>query len=272
VTYRRWDAKTVGDWIECLDGAAAVVNLVGRSVDCRKTPEQKREIVDSRVNSCRVLGEAMRHIAFPPPIWVQTGTAHIVGDPIPEDTICDDETPPGEGFAPQVGIAWEKAFHDALLPDQRGVVYRISFVLGNGGGALSRLALLTKLGLGGTVGSGKQWISWIHIDDMTRLFITAIDDERYRGTFMATAPEPVTNREFMRAMRRAYRRPWSPPAPGFAVRIASRWILRTDAELALLGRRCIPRRLMQCHAFRFKFPALSLALVNLAGKGQRILV
>lgn len=268
VRWRQWDAQTVGDWAACLDGAAALVNLVGRSVDCRKTPQNQRVILASRVASCRALGEAMRSRAQPPPVWVQSATAHIVGDPQPEDTICDESTPPGplEEMAPRVGVAWEQAFGEAKLPEQRGVVLRISFVLGAGGGAMARLSRLTRLGLGGTVGSGKQWISWLHQDDLNRLIRTAIEDERYAGVYMTTAPEPVTNRAFMRAMRRAYRRPWSPPAPAFAIRLACRFALDTDPELALLGRRCVPTRLLEEHGFTFRYPTIDEALRDLVAR------
>jgi uncharacterized protein len=264
-TWRPWDAKTLGEWADALDGADALVNLVGRSVDCRKTEANKREILESRVDSCRVLGEALRAINNPPPVWIQSATAHIIGDPEPRDRIGDESTPPGpmHEMAPYVGVQWEKAFKEAKLPNQRGVVMRISFVLGPGGGPYKRLATLTKFGLGGTVGHGTQWISWIHQDDLNRLIIAAMEDESYEGVYMVTAPEPVTNREFMRAMRRAYHRPWSPPAPTLGVKLACRFLLNTDPELALLGRRCVPARLLREHQFEFHFATIDAALRDL---------
>ncbi len=267
--WRTWDARTPGDWVGCLDGAAAVVNLVGRSVDCRKTEANKREILESRVESCRALGQAMRAVRRPPPVWIQSATAHIVGDPEPRDTICDEATAPGpmHEMAPSVGVAWEHAFAQAKLPSQRGVALRISFVLGRDGGALRRLRAVTRLGLGGTVGRGDQWISWIHEDDLHRIVLAALDDDRYVGTYMVTAPHPVTNRHFMRAMRRAYRRPWSPPAPALGVRLACRLLLNTDPELALRGRRCVPTRLLQEHGFAFAHPTIDAALADLARPG-----
>jgi uncharacterized protein (TIGR01777 family) len=260
-----WDAESLGEWSACLEGAAAVVNFVGRSVDCRKTEENKRVILESRVKSCQVLGQAMTAVRRPPPVWIQSATAHIVGDPEPQDTICDEATPPGplDEMAPRVGVAWERAFTAAKLAEQRGVVLRISFVLGPQGGAMSRLKKITKLGLGGTVGSGKQWISWIHLDDLNRLILSAIEDESFSGVYMVTAPEPVTNRQFMRAMRTAYGRPWCPPAPAIGVRLACRFLLNTDPELALLGRRCHPNRLLKEHDFEFLYPTLEQALENL---------
>lgn len=264
--WRQWDAQTLaGGWADCLDGASAIVNLVGRSVDCRKTAHNKRIILESRVNSCLAIGAALRAVDRPPPVWIQSATAHIVGDPVPLDTICDESTPPGpmHEMAPFVGVKWEQAFHDAKLPQQRGVIMRISFVLGAGGGPFRRLSTLTRRGLGGTVGSGKQWISWIHQHDLNRLIISAIGDAAYRGVYMVASPNPVTNREFMRALRRAYGMPWSPPAPAIGVKLACRLLLDTDPELALLGRRCAPTRLIKEHGFRFEFPTIEAALQDL---------
>ena len=270
IAWRRWDARTLGDWAEAVEDATAIVNFVGRSVDCRKTPERKRIILESRTESCRVIGEAVRRAGHPPPVWVQPATAHIVGDPIPQDTICDETTPPGpqDEMAPHVGVAWEKAFQAAKRPEQRGVILRISFVLGPRGGAMDRLRTLTRLGLGGTVGSGRQWISWIHQHDLNRLILRAIDDATFEGVYMATAPEPVTNRTFMREMRRAYRRPWSPPAPAIGVRLACRFLLDTDPELALLGRRCVPARLQEEHDFAFHYPTIRAALEDVRKREQ----
>jgi uncharacterized protein (TIGR01777 family) len=260
LTWRAWDNRTVSAWKDDLDGAAAVVNLVGRSVDCRKTPAQRAEILNSRLDSVRVLGEAMRAIDRPPPVWIQSGSAHIHGDPIPENTLIEDGSPIGTGFAPEVCTQWEVAYHDAKLPEQRGVILRTSFVLGPHGGAMDRLIRLTKLGLGGRIGSGRQYISWIHVHDMDRLIHACIEDESYEGTYIVTAPDPVTNARFMQLMRTVWNRPWSPPAPAFAVKIGARWLLNTDPELALLGRRCMPTRLLQETDFEFAFPDLEPAL------------
>lgn len=265
-SWRTWDGRTLNDWSTCLSGAAAVMNLVGRSVDCRKTPENVRAILESRVDSCRALGKAMRAVDRPPPVWIQSATAHIVGDPVPKATVCDESTPPGplNEMAPFVGVEWEQAFHEAKLPDQRGVILRISFVLGAEGGAMDRLKKLTRLGLGGTVGRGDQWISWIHQGDLNRFILAAIENSTYTGTYMLTAPQPVTNREFMRAMRHAFHRPWSPPAPALAVRLACRFLLSTDPELALKGRRCVPTRIDNETEFQFQFPTLAQALEDLS--------
>lgn len=265
VAWVSWDAKTLGPWAETLDGARALINFVGRSVDCRKTEENRRDILASRVDSCLVLGLALRAVEHPPPVWIQSSTAHIVGDPVPLDTVCDEATPAGPQaeLAPSVAVKWEEAFEAARLPAQRGVALRISFVLGPDGGALRRLHTVTKWGLGGTVGSGRQWVSWIHQHDLNRIICAAVDDERFRGAYMVTSPNPVTNRVFMRALRRAHRRPWSPPAPALAVRLAARFFMDTDPDLPLKGRRCVPTRLLDEHDFVFRHPQVGDALRDL---------
>lgn len=263
-TFVPWDARSPGGWTDCLDGATGLVNLVGRTVDCVKTPDHCDEILRSRVEATRVLGIACRSVAAPPPVWVQMSTAHIYGDP--PTAWCDEESPFGYGLAPTVGRAWEEAFAAAILPGQRGVVLRTSFVIGRdrgaGRGALGKLAPLARLGLGGTVGSGRQGISWIHEQDMNRLFERGLEDASMRGAYVASAPRPVSNREFMRELRRAVPWPKLPLAlPAFAwmVRIAAPLVLRTDPEIALYGRYVTSRRLEE-EGFRFEHPTLPAAL------------
>ncbi|HMP80405.1 MAG TPA: NAD-dependent epimerase/dehydratase family protein [Pirellulaceae bacterium] len=183
-----WDARTVGDWCQSLDGAHALVNLTGRSVNCIKSPDHQDEILRSRVESTRVLGQALRQCLSPPPVWGQMSTAHIYGDP--PAVICTDESETGVGFAPEVGRAWERAFADSILPGQRGVVLRTSFVVGRdqgaGGGALATLKLIARLGLGGRVGQGTQGISWIHETDLNRVVAQAITDPSMSGVYVAS--------------------------------------------------------------------------------------
>ncbi len=212
-----WDARTLGDWAVHLEGATAIVNLVGRTVDCVKTPGHCDEILRSRVEGTKLLGEAMRNAKAPPQVWVQMSTAHIYGDP--PETVCDEDAAFGYGLAPFVGRAWENAFACAVLPQMRQVVLRTSFVLGRYGGALTRLAELARWGLGGTVGHGRQGISWIHEQDMNRLFVRAITDDAMQGAYLATAPQPVSNADFMRELRRALGMPIGLPAKSWMVRL-----------------------------------------------------
>lgn len=255
-----WDARTPGAWISEIDGATGLVNLVGRTVDCIKTPDHCDEILRSRVEATRVLGVAVRAAARPPGVWVQMSTAHIYGDP--PEVVCDEDSPPGSGLAPTVGRAWEAAFDEAAPVSVRRVVLRTSFVLGRGGGALTKLARLARFGLGGTVGSGRQGMSWIHELDMNRLFERGLCDESMQGVYVASAPTPVSNREFMRELRRAVGMPIGLPAMAWMVRVAAPLILRTDPELALYGRYVVSRRLAE-EGFAFRFPHLADALRDL---------
>ena len=259
-----WDARTVGDWRHALNRAAGIVNLVGRSVDCIKTPDHLDEILRSRVESVNVLGAAMRTIESPPPVWVQMSTAHIYGDPPAVE--CNEESSFGYGLAPDVGRAWEDAFRSSVLPSQRGVILRTSFVIGrnrgSGGGALSRLLTLVRLGLGGTVGSGQQGMSWIHETDMNRLFERALTDDGMTGAYIASSPNPVNQQDFMRTLRRAVGMPIGLPAFTWMVRIGAPLLMHTDPELALYGRYVISKRLKE-EGFEFSFPKLTEALFNL---------
>jgi uncharacterized protein (TIGR01777 family) len=260
-----WDARSPGEWKRELDGAAGLINLVGRSVDCIKTPDHRDEILRSRVEATSVLGAAMRSISSPPPVWVQMSTAHIYGDP--PELVCDEDSAFGSGFAPFVGRAREDAFHASALPHQRKVILRTSFVIGRdsgaGCGALARLLPLVRLGLGGPIGTGKHGMSWIHETDMNRLFERALADVNMQGAYIATAPSPVSQREFMRELRRAVGMPIGLPAFRWMVRLATP-LLGTDPDLALYGRYLVSRRLREM-PFSFRFPDLAGALADLLG-------
>ena len=259
VRHIHWDARTLGPWSTEVEGAAAIINLVGRTVDCRKTEFNRRVILESRIDSIRALAAAYAACKSPPPVWVQSSTAHIYGDTATE--LLDESSPLGHGFAPTVGIAWEKAFADANLPDCRRVVLRTSFVIGRTGGALPTLARIARCFLGGRMGTGQQYMSWIHESDLQSILLRALQNPTMQGTYVVTAPTPVTNDEFMRQLRSATHRPWSPPIPTPLAPLGAR-LLRTDPELALLGRRCVPTRLIQ-EGFKFQFPELEKSLANL---------
>jgi uncharacterized protein (TIGR01777 family) len=263
VRYVNWDARTPGHWAGELDGASAIVNFVGRTVDCRKTAANKADILNSRVNSVVAIGQAMRACAKPPPVWIQSATAHIYGDT--DHEFLDESSPIGSGFAPRVGLAWEAALAEQAPPGIRTVTMRISFVLGRDGGALQTLVRLTRFGLGGAAGSGRQFISWIHETDLHRITERAIAMPTMSGTYVVTAPDPATNRDFMKALRRIVHRPWSPPVPGLVVRFGA-FFLGSDPELALLGRRCVPTRLTR-EGFAFEYPTLNESLADLLKSG-----
>ena len=261
--HAQWDGRTVGEWAKHLEGAAAVVNLAGRTVDCIKTPDHCDEILRSRVEATLTIGKALRDIAKPPPVWVQMATAHIYGDP--PEAVCDEDSPFGFGLAPIVGKAWEAAFAEAAPSKMRQVILRTSFVLGANGGAFPKMRMLARCGLGGRVGHGRQGISWIHIDDMSRLITRAIADDSMKGAYIATAPNPVSYDEFMRTLRRSVGMPIGLPAAEWMVRFGAHYLMRTDPELVLYGRYCVSRRL-EDEGFQFEFPEIQEAIGELCGK------
>ncbi|MEM6257176.1 MAG: TIGR01777 family oxidoreductase [Planctomycetota bacterium] len=255
-----WDGRSLGEWAEALNGATAVVNLAGRTVDCKKTPDHCDEILRSRVDSVHAVGEALRRCDNPPAVWVQMATAHIYGDP--PDSICDESAAIGYGLAPLVGGRWESAHEQACPPSVRSVVLRTSFVLGNTGGAFPVLKRLARFGLGGKIASGKQWVSWLHVDDMVAILLRAIRDETMRGVYNATAPQAATNRQFMRALRKAMRMPIGLPAAGWMVRLGAATVMNTDPDLVLYGRSVVPKRLLE-EGYQFKHGELDRALSDL---------
>ena len=259
VTTRLWDGRTLGPWVACLEDAAAVVNLTGKSVDCRYSAAALAEINASRVDSVHVLDAALGKCQRPPPVLVQAASTALYGDAGKRP--CAEDAPAGDGIPPETCIRWEAAVADMRSPVRR-VVLRISFVLtSDGGGALARLERITRCYLGGAIGSGRQWISWIHIDDFVRIVGRAISDPRMAGVYNVTAPDPRPNADFMRALRRALGRPWSPPTPAWAVHLGC-WLMRTEPVLALTGRRAIPQRLL-AEGFAFGHPDLDQALAAL---------
>jgi uncharacterized protein (TIGR01777 family) len=255
-----WDGATAGPWVKALEGAEAVVNLAGRNINCPHTPENLAAIKSSRVNSVHALAAALPQLTRIPRVWVQAGAVGFYGDT--GDRMCDEISPGGTGPLAGVCRDWEHAFLGLPSPRPRQVVLRIGFVLGKEGGALPVLSKLTRFFLGGTVGNGRQYISWIHLADLTRMFAAAIADD-LSGVYNAAGPAPVTNAVFMKSLRRAWHRPWSPPAPVFAVRLGCR-LMNSEPSLALISTRCVPRRFQE-RGFKFAFPDLDMALRDLRG-------
>jgi uncharacterized protein (TIGR01777 family) len=255
-----WDGEHVGEWIKCLDGAETVVNLAGRNINCRHTPENLREITESSINPVRAIAAAICHVKQPPRVWVQAGAVGFYGNC--RDQWCDETAPNGRTSLAEVCRLWEKACHAAASLHTRRVLFRIGLVLDRNGGALPMLANLTRWFLGGAAGSGKQYISWIHLADLTQMFMQAIEPENYLdGTYNAVAPNPATNAEFMRTLRHTLYRPWCPPAPVWAVKLGSR-LTQTEPSLALDGCRCVPKRFVEA-GFKFQFPDLRGALKDI---------
>ncbi|HZC36473.1 MAG TPA: TIGR01777 family oxidoreductase, partial [Chthoniobacterales bacterium] len=252
-----WDGRTRGSWMRYLSGAKAVVNLAGKSVNCLHNERNRREILNSRLDSVRILGEAVRSADRPPQAFIQATSLEIYGNTA--ERINDEYAPPGSGFLAEACQRWEELMHEIDLPASRRIILRMGLALGPGNSALAALAQLTKSYLGGSIGSGNQYISWIHVDDLNEMVRWSIERPDVQGIYSATSPNPVTNREFMRELRLALNRPWSPPIPVFAVKLGAKFISRTEASLALTGRRCIPRRFLQ-QGFEFQQPELAQAL------------
>jgi uncharacterized protein (TIGR01777 family) len=260
ISHAKWDGRSLGVWTQQLRECTHVLNLAGRSVDCRKTPGRCDEILRSRVESTRVLGEAFRSIEHEPEVWVQMSTAHIYGDP--PSTVCDENSPFGYGLAPTVGQAWEAEFESACPASTRSVVLRTSFVLGRQGGAFPTLRRVAALGLGGKMGTGTQGISWLHVDDMNRIFEDALLNETRNGVYIATSPEPVSYLDFMRSLRTRLGMPIGLPGSAIGLRFLCATVLDSDPELVLSGRYCVPKRLMD-EGFSFNYATLDEALVEL---------
>lgn len=267
VSYLAWDGKTLGAWQTALEGAQAVINLAGRTVDCRYTAENKRQIMDSRVDSTRILGEAIAACKNPPKVWFNSSTATIYND-TRDDAPANDENSEniGNDFSMTVAKEWERALNEANTPHTRKIALRISIVLGKGGGAVVPLLALSRFWLGGAQGAGSQWFSWVHIKDVARSIDFLLADDSLQGVFNIAQPEPMRNRDVMRALRRAVGRSWGLPMPAFLLRLGAIFI-RTEAELVLKSRKVVSSRLPQA-GFSFKYENLDEALREITQSKQ----
>ncbi|GEP33977.1 NAD-dependent epimerase [Nocardioides szechwanensis] len=257
-----WDGWSVGPWAAELEGSA-VVNLAGELVDRRPTPANVELLTRSRVEPTRALVEASATLSAPVPVWIQASTLAIYGDA--GERVLDESAPGADGPPQMAGVAraWEAAVEGAH--SDRVVVLRTGIVLDNDTPALDRLVGLVRWGLGGRVGPGTQWISWIHIDDWLAIVRRALEPgtSELSGVVHATAPHPVRNAELMAGLRTHLRRPPSPPTPAALVRLGA-VLLRTDPALALTGRRAVPA-LLESQGFEFSYPHLDDALAELLG-------
>lgn len=255
-----WDARTLGAWDEVLEGADAVVNLTGKRVDCRPTGRNVEGLIRSRVEPVVLLGQALARAATPPPVWVQSSTLAIFGEG--GDGIITERTiPSGQGPRQmvQVAMAWEHAFGSVADEVDRSVLLRIGVTIGGADDpATKRLASLARWGLGGPVGSGRQWMSWVALDDVLEVMLRTIDDPGMEGLYHVTAATPATNAELMATVRAAVGRRGGLPSPGWLTRLGAP-LLGSDAALALTGRRCVPERLL-AEGFRFAGEDLAAAV------------
>jgi hypothetical protein len=251
----QWDGRTVGSWAGELAGAV-VVNLAGQLVDRPPSRKNIELLRRSRVDPTRALVAAAGDNR--PALWLQMSTTAIYGD-AGQDVVAEGHpVADGPPQMPGVAVPWEAAAADA--PADRLVVMRTGLVLGAEMPAFDRLTRLTKLGLGGRIASGRQWVSWLHIVDFLRA-IRFLREARLAGVVHVTSPHPVQNVEMMATLRAALHRPWSPPTPKPLVRVGA-FAMRSDAALALTGRRCVPERLLDA-GFAFKFPLFADAIRDL---------
>ena len=241
-----WDARTIGDWADSLDGADAIMHLAGKRVDCRPTARNIDALIASRVDTVRLVGEAVQRVAQPPAAWVQLSSLAVFGDC--GDRIIDESTPvPATGLRQQVEVCrlWEEAFRDVTGEIGRTVLLRPGIGIGGvGDPASAQLARLARFGLGGSVAGGRQWVSWIRIDDFVDLLCRSITDTDMKGLYHLSSPNPVRNAAFMAAYRDATGRKFGLPAPRLITQIGAT-LLGSDPALALTGRRCVPTRLLE---------------------------
>lgn len=259
-----WDGRSVGPWTSVVDDADVLINLSGRSVDCRYTRANRDAILASRVESTRVLGRAVAASPRPPRLWINASSATIYRHA--EDRPMDERTGElGEDFSESVCRAWEGEFFGAPLPaGVRRVALRTSIVLGRGGGALGPLSALARFGLGGHQGGGRQWVSWLHEADFAGIVEHIVAREDLEGALNVTAPVPLPNAEFMATLRGACGMPLGLPTPAWLLALGA-VLIRTEPELVLKSRWVLPERLV-ADGYRFRFPEFDHAVQDLLGK------
>lgn len=252
-----WDGLTSGPWVGALEGADLLVNLAGKSVNCRYTPQNKRAILSSRVESTRVLGEAIRSLREPVKVWIQCSSATFYRHA--EDRFMDEDTgEAGQGFSVDVCRRWEQEFNDQCMPHTRKVTLRIAIVLSFWGGALPRMINLVKNGFGGRMGSGRQYISWVHEADVAGCIDWLYRNPAAKGVYNCASPGPVQNAVFMGVLRRVYGIRFGLWSPEWLLRMGAR-LIGTETELILKSRWVMPGRFVR-EGYGFKYASLELAL------------
>ena len=256
-----WDAEAPGDWTAEFEGADVVINLAGRSVNCRYNTENRRLITESRVNSTKAVGQAIEQASHPPRVWLQASTATIYGHryDAPNDEATgiiggsEPNAPDTWRFSIDVVTSWERACNESQTPKTRKVLLRTAVVMSpDRSGAFDILLKLVRFGLGGQAGNGKQYVSWIHDQDFVRSVLWLIEHEDLDGPINLAAPNPLRNAEFMRALREAWGIPVGLPATEWMLEIGA-FVLRSETELILKSRRVVPGRLLES-GFVFQFP------------------
>jgi uncharacterized protein (TIGR01777 family) len=249
-----WDDQP--SLIRVMEGVDAVVNLAGKSVNCRFTPKNIDELIQSRVGTTRAIGDAIAACKQPPKTWINASGASIYREVVTEPN-TEDSPIDGDGTMAQVARLWEEALNDARTPHTRRIALRITLVLGTGGGVFPIFKRLVSLGQGGAQGSGEQSVSWIHITDLVRLIIFIVETESISGPINAAAPNPLSNRAFMAELRSAMSFPFGIPAPAPLIRMGTA-LLGVDSELILRGMNVVSKKAPQL-GFTFQFETASHA-------------
>lgn len=258
----RWDPTDVEEIAHYLEGVDAIINLAGRSVDCRYNRKNKAEILESRLESTRTIEKAISYCNTPPKVWLNASSATIYEESFVEPQTEKDGTL-GHGFSVSICRAWENAFLESHLPGTRKIALRTALVLGHGTNSVyPRLAQLARIGLGGAIGNGMQMVSWIHELDFVRAVAFLIKEESLEGIFNLAAPAPLDNRTFMKNLRDQVGRTVGIPTPRWLLAIGT-FLLRTEPELVLKSRFVVPERLTK-ERFLFRYPFIDEAFDDLA--------
>lgn len=259
IKYVNWNAKSFSGWEKELENAAVLINLAGKSVDCRYNEKNKQEIYTSRIESTKILNEAVLQCKNPPKHWLNSSTSTIYCFSL--DKQMDETTGEiGNDFSMNIAKSWEKAFFETKTPKTLKTALRTSIVLGNNGGAFIPLKTLAKLGLGGKQGNGKQFISWIHEEDFARAVAFVIENS-LENEINIVSPNPIRNVDFMSKLRKAVGMPFGISQPEWLLEIGSK-IINTETELVLKSRNVIPKRLQE-NGFTFKFDSVEKTIENL---------
>ena len=265
-----WDGQTVSDWAKEIDGADAVTNLAGRSVNCRYNAKNRRLIQESRINSTRAVGQAVAGATRPPRVWLQASTATIYAHryDAPNDEAAgivggsERGAPDAWRFSSDVAQLWEQAANEVIVPQTRKVLLRSAMIMSpDPGGVFDALLGLVRWKLGGASGDGRQYVSWIHDRDFIRAVYWLIDHPELAGPVNVASPSPVPNAEFMHTLRAAWATGFGLPATEWMLEIGA-FFLRTETELILKSRRVVPSRLLQS-GFVFQFPTWAEAAADL---------
>ena len=258
VKYQHWDGKNVGDWKESLEGALALVNLSGKSINCRFTEENKKALINSRVNTTQILAKGIKSVVNPPKVWLNAsaGAMYIAG----EKPNTEDDKEFADSFLSKMALAWEEAFYKDELPKTKRASLRISLILGKEGGVFPVLKKITGMYLGGKAGNGKQKMSWIHINDAARA-VEFIIQNQLEGPVNFSSNKPLSNQQFMQKFRQAMNVSFGMPAPAFGIKIGS-YFMGTEPSLLLDSVNFIPQKLND-KGFDFEYDKLKDALVNL---------